>query len=193
MSVACGSRPHLTVAALFIRKMVRHRSALAMLVVTASSKGTAPPLVLPAACPQPVSLAPLIRWLLQCCLAERCCLSYNFAEKRRYRPGTRALQEIRKYQKSTDLLIRKLPFARLVSRSAHIYCTSHLPLPHLPATQPFCRAYRNVSAVGTCCGTVPVLFLLPQQIAGITCSTSLQLIPSQVSAAVRRYAWRFVG
>lgn len=33
---------------------------------------------------------------------------------RRWRPGTRALQEIRKYQKSTDLLIRKLPFQRLV-------------------------------------------------------------------------------
>jgi len=35
-------------------------------------------------------------------------------KKRRYRPGTRALQEIRKYQKTTDLLLRKLPFARLV-------------------------------------------------------------------------------
>ena len=34
--------------------------------------------------------------------------------KRRYRPGTLALQEIRKYQKSTELLIRKLPFMRLV-------------------------------------------------------------------------------
>ncbi|KAM3844022.1 histone H3-like centromeric protein A [Vipera latastei] len=34
--------------------------------------------------------------------------------RRRYRPGFRALQEIRKYQKSTDLLIPKLPFARLV-------------------------------------------------------------------------------
>ncbi len=33
---------------------------------------------------------------------------------RRYRPGTLALREIRKYQKSTDLLIRKLPFGRLV-------------------------------------------------------------------------------
>lgn len=32
----------------------------------------------------------------------------------RYRPGTVALREIRKYQKSVDLLIRKLPFARLV-------------------------------------------------------------------------------
>jgi hypothetical protein len=33
---------------------------------------------------------------------------------RRYRPGTVALREIRHYQKTTDLLIRKLPFARLV-------------------------------------------------------------------------------
>ena len=32
----------------------------------------------------------------------------------RYRPGTVALREIQKYQKSTDLLIRKLPFQRLV-------------------------------------------------------------------------------
>ena len=36
------------------------------------------------------------------------------AEKR-FRPGTVALREIRKYQKSTDLLIRKLPFSRVVS------------------------------------------------------------------------------
>lgn len=35
-------------------------------------------------------------------------------QKRRYRPGQRALFEIRKYQKSTELLLRKLPFARLV-------------------------------------------------------------------------------
>ena len=35
-------------------------------------------------------------------------------KKRRFRPGTVALREIRKYQRSTDLLIRKLPFSRLV-------------------------------------------------------------------------------
>ena len=35
-------------------------------------------------------------------------------ERRRYRPGTKALKEIRTYQKSTELLIRKLPFQRLV-------------------------------------------------------------------------------
>jgi histone H3 len=36
----------------------------------------------------------------------------------RYRPGTIALREIRKYQKSTDLLIRKAPFQRLVKEIA---------------------------------------------------------------------------
>ena len=34
--------------------------------------------------------------------------------KRRYQPGMLALCEIRKYQKSTELLIRKLPFMRLM-------------------------------------------------------------------------------
>ena len=37
---------------------------------------------------------------------------------RRYRPGTVALREIRRYQKSTELLIRKLPFQRLVGELA---------------------------------------------------------------------------
>ncbi|PPQ68009.1 hypothetical protein CVT26_007372 [Gymnopilus dilepis] len=35
-------------------------------------------------------------------------------KKRRYRPGTVALREIRRYQKSTDLLLQKLPFSRVV-------------------------------------------------------------------------------
>ena len=39
----------------------------------------------------------------------------------RYRPGTVALREIRKYQKSTDLLIRKLPFQRVVREIASEY------------------------------------------------------------------------
>ena len=37
---------------------------------------------------------------------------------RHYRPGTVTLRQIRKYQKSTDLLIRKLPFQRLVREVA---------------------------------------------------------------------------
>ncbi len=36
----------------------------------------------------------------------------------RFRPGTVALREIRKYQKSTELLLRKLPFQRLVREIA---------------------------------------------------------------------------
>lgn len=36
----------------------------------------------------------------------------------RYRPGTVALREIRRYQKSTELLIRRLPFQRLVREIA---------------------------------------------------------------------------
>ena len=36
----------------------------------------------------------------------------------RYRPGTVAFREIRRYQKSTEQLIRKLPFQRLVREIA---------------------------------------------------------------------------
>jgi histone H3 len=39
-------------------------------------------------------------------------------KKHRYRPGTVALREIRRYQKSTELLVRKLPFQRLVREIA---------------------------------------------------------------------------
>ena len=39
---------------------------------------------------------------------------YSKPKKQKFRPGTVALREIRKYQKSTDLLIRKLPFQCLV-------------------------------------------------------------------------------
>jgi len=41
----------------------------------------------------------------------------------RFRPGTVALREIRRYQKSTELLIRKLPFQRLVREIAQDYKT----------------------------------------------------------------------
>lgn len=39
-------------------------------------------------------------------------------KRRRYRPGTVALREIRRYQRSNDLLIAKLPFQRLVREIA---------------------------------------------------------------------------
>ena len=36
------------------------------------------------------------------------------SRSRRYRPGEKALKEIRFYQRNTELLLRKLPFSRLV-------------------------------------------------------------------------------
>lgn len=42
-------------------------------------------------------------------------------KRHRYRPGTVALREIRKFQKSTELLIRHAPFQRLVSFKYFFY------------------------------------------------------------------------
>ena len=44
--------------------------------------------------------------------------SGGIKKPRRHRPGTLALREIRRYQGSTELLIRKLPFQRLVREIA---------------------------------------------------------------------------
>ena len=46
---------------------------------------------------------------------------FGVKKKQRYRPGTVAIREIRRYQKSTDLLIRKAPFQRLVREVAQEY------------------------------------------------------------------------
>jgi histone H3 len=43
--------------------------------------------------------------------------------RERYRPGTLALIEIRRYQKSTELLIKRAPFQRLVREIAQDYKT----------------------------------------------------------------------
>merc|ERR1712110_908003 len=53
--------------------------------------------------------------------AKKSAASGGVKKPHRYRPGTVALREIRKYQKSTDLLIRKLPFQRLVREIAQDY------------------------------------------------------------------------
>jgi histone H3 len=44
--------------------------------------------------------------------------SKQIRKPHRYRPGTVALREIRKFQKTTDLLLKKLPFQRLVREMA---------------------------------------------------------------------------
>ena len=47
-------------------------------------------------------------------------------KKFRYKPGTVALREIRRYQNSTDLLMRKLPFARVVGLPLGAHLTSYV-------------------------------------------------------------------
>ena len=60
----------------------------------------------------------------------------------RYRPGTVALRQIRKYQKSTELLIRKLPFQRLVREIAQDYkCDLRFQTIALMALQEAAEAY----------------------------------------------------
>lgn len=54
----------------------------------------------------------------------------------RYRPGTVALREIRKYQKTYNLLIRKLPFSRLVRETMQNFKTDlHITAGALEALQ----------------------------------------------------------
>ena len=66
----------------------------------------------------------------------------NIKRPRRYRPGTLALREIRKFQKTTDLLIRKLPFQRLVREVATNYKSDlRFQSQAILALQEACEAY----------------------------------------------------
>ena len=60
----------------------------------------------------------------------------------RYRPGTVALREISKFQKSTDLLIRKLPFQRVVREIAQQFKSDlRFQSQAVLALQEACEAY----------------------------------------------------
>ncbi|KAM3171435.1 hypothetical protein ACTXT7_016636 [Hymenolepis weldensis] len=60
----------------------------------------------------------------------------------RYRPGTVALREIRRFQKTTELLIRRLPFQRLVRELAQDYKTDlRFQCTAIIALQEACEAY----------------------------------------------------
>ena len=53
-------------------------------------------------------------------------LGADTPKPRRYRPGTVALREIRKYQQSTELLIRRAPFNRLIRELVQdLWCGAH--------------------------------------------------------------------
>ena len=62
--------------------------------------------------------------------------------KHRYRPGTVALRDIKRYQKSTELLLRKLPFQRLIREIAQEYKADlRFQALALEALQEACEAY----------------------------------------------------
>ena len=66
----------------------------------------------------------------------------GIARPHRYRPGTVALREIRRYQKSTELLIRALPFQRLVRETLQMFKADHrIQGSALRALQEACEAY----------------------------------------------------
>ena len=79
----------------------------------------------------------------------------------RYRPGTVALREIRRYQKSTELLIRKLPFQRLVREIAQDFKTDlrfqsaaigALQVRDLPKTSSICETTVVTGSLGSLLG-----------------------------------------
>lgn len=68
--------------------------------------------------------------------------SNGLKKPHRYKPGTVALREIRKYQKSTELLLRKSPFQRLVREIASDYKTElRFQSMAVEALQEMCEAY----------------------------------------------------
>ena len=60
---------------------------------------------------------------------------------KRYRPGEKALREIRKYQKSTHHLIAKLPFRRLVNEISREFCEKRFQSSAIDALQEGAEAY----------------------------------------------------
>ena len=64
-----------------------------------------------------------MRHLVTAAAKKRAPASGGVKKPHRYRPGTVALREIRKYQGGTELLIRRLPFSRLVRDIAVSYRT----------------------------------------------------------------------
>lgn len=64
------------------------------------------------------------------------------AKAHRWRPGTVALREIRKYQKSTELLLPRLPFQRLVREiMTELRIGLRIQASALAALQEGCEAY----------------------------------------------------
>ncbi|XP_039113270.1 uncharacterized protein LOC120248843 [Hyaena hyaena] len=122
----------------------------------------------------------------------------------RYRPGTVALREIRRYQKSTELLIRKLPFQRLVREIAQDFKTDlRFQSSAVMALQEACEAYlvglfedTNLCAIHAKRVTImPKDIQLARRIRGERLSLRLRLrfLPSFFCALVTAFLEPFFG
>ncbi|KAF4120258.1 histone H3 [Geosmithia morbida] len=99
--------------------------------------------------------------------------------KRRYKPGTVALREIRRFQSSTKLLVQKLPFARLCREIASTSSNHNLFLTMSHAFQ-FRLAARTFAArtgPGACIGAVYLLNSKPIRLDAAPPSTVAQPQP----------------
>ena len=91
----------------------------------------------------PREAKPLVSsWLATKAARKSAPASGGVKKPHRYRPGTVAFREIRKYQNSTELLIRKLPFQRLVREIAQDFKTDlRFQSLAVRALQEACEAY----------------------------------------------------
>eukprot|EP00545_Synedropsis_sp_CCMP1620_P012367 CAMPEP_0119030046 /NCGR_PEP_ID=MMETSP1176-20130426/40830_1 /TAXON_ID=265551 /ORGANISM="Synedropsis recta cf, Strain CCMP1620" /LENGTH=164 /DNA_ID=CAMNT_0006986411 /DNA_START=1436 /DNA_END=1930 /DNA_ORIENTATION=- len=116
----------------------------------------------------------------------------------RYRPGTVALREIRKYQKSTDLLIRKAPFQRLVREIAQDFKSDlRFQSTAVLALQEASEAYLVglFEDTNLCAIHAKRVTIMPKDIQSINSTTLQWLVPSKPHASppeerplVNRYA-----
>ncbi|XP_014303907.1 uncharacterized protein LOC102420416 [Myotis lucifugus] len=123
----------------------------------------------------------------------------------RYRPGTVALREIRRYQKSTELLIRKLPFQRLVREIAQDFKTDlRFQSSAVMALQEACEAYlvglfedTNLCAIHAKRVTImPKDIQLARRIRGeraLSLRLRLRFLPSFFCALVTAFLEPFFG
>uniref|UniRef100_A0A673IHX8 Histone H3 n=1 Tax=Sinocyclocheilus rhinocerous TaxID=307959 RepID=A0A673IHX8_9TELE len=80
----------------------------------------------------------------------------------RYRPGTVALREIRRYQKSTELLIRKLPFQRPARLIWSVCLRTPTCAPSTPRESPSCPKTSSWPAASAESALKPAAAVLPK-------------------------------
>merc|ERR1712116_82032 len=104
----------------------------------------------------------------------------------RYRPGTVALREIRRYQKSTELLIRKLPFQRLVREIAQDFKTDlRFQSAAIGALQEASEAYLVGLFEDTNLCAIRLIFNISTWNEGLdTCIQSFRFSPSVAPATI---------